>query len=223
MEATMRAWDSASAAEACDLRQLITCTPAAVMYPDVRTAAFVMTAFPCTLDAYFTSHRCVVPPRIVLAIGVSLIRACRALHSLVGVMHTDIAPANIAVRDFESGDVVLIDLGAAEGLWTRTSYLGYQRLRYAPLAVLLEDGPRPHPVDDLEAVGYVLLELSTGGTLPWTDKTSWDEMIPMMHDLASRRSWKMLRRYVTRVRSDSRQHLCLPAYDEFIAALGDLV
>lgn len=101
-----------------------------------------------------------------------LVDGLQVLHSKAGIVHFDVAPSNIGVRPGENiTDVFLFDLDASQVVLGCDGTFGAlpsppTRILYASIGT--HRGRAVHPIDDLEQLGYVLLELVLG-TLPWAE------------------------------------------------------
>jgi serine/threonine protein kinase len=104
-------------------------------------------------------------PERTMAIGTQLAGALDALHSVSGLIHRDVKPANVLIREVAGEDhAYLTDFGVAkppEGVddLTRTGstvgttgYLSPEQIK----------GGRPSPRSDLYALGCVVFEMLTG-------------------------------------------------------------
>lgn len=93
----------------------------------------------------------------VASLGFQLVEAMEEMHRLK-IYHKDIKPRNLMFRD--ETKLVLVDLGMASAKMNTTGgtlpYMGVNQMRIG------FQGAR----DDLQAVGYTLLEMARG-TLPW--------------------------------------------------------
>jgi len=116
--------------------------------------------------------------------GRRLVSALRELHTRAGVVHFDVAPMNIGVRFGDDvTDVALFDFDLSVEVGVGEKYFEYRRfaaydkpaprVRYASLANQTarfeseRDFNLVSACDDLEQLGYVLLEMTLGGWLPW--------------------------------------------------------
>eukprot|EP00887_Chlorella_sp_A99_P001032 scaffold14.g1032.t1 len=127
-------------------------------------------------DLHRLNRRGLITPANLSAYGLAALTSLEALHGQ-GWVHADVKPANFCTRgctEDASGapQVVLVDFGFVQA-WHpgsgggRWSFVGTPD--FASLASLL--GSVPGPRDDLESLGYTLLELALR-ELPWDVTTA---------------------------------------------------
>src|SRR5690606_17039201 len=121
--------------------------------------------------------------RLMPGVAIAILREClaglAALHRQ-GIIHTDLNPANVMVK--QTGNCKIIDLGSAfldgqyplRPTWTP---------RYAAVEVL--EGDRHSPLSDLASLGYVLLELLSG-KYPFAGVADGSELIHVKRDIWNR-------------------------------------
>jgi len=132
----------------------------------------------CRSGRHFTN-------REICTIALRMVRALRHLHTVAGVLHTDVAPSNIFIRggldedigSVDVGGVVLADFGhyilcteSGEGDFPS----GAGRLPFQP--AVHHEGKNACASCDLEQLAYVLMMVSAAGTaLPWhSSMASWE-------------------------------------------------
>jgi serine/threonine protein kinase len=141
--------------------------------PDVQNGFVVMEMFSGTLLETAT-----VSGAVLRAVAQQLIAALQTLHRC-GVLHCDVAPSNVGVRG-ELPHVLLFDLGcslhlrADNGEWSFPAP-AQQPFRVAYASIARHMRLFMHCIDDLEALGYVLLEKEQG-CLPWSALTTEDDI-----------------------------------------------
>lgn len=117
------------------------------------------------------------PASIIRLFGTHLFKQIQVIQKH-GIVHRDIKPANIVVRHHEqllqaptNVQISLIDFGLSKIIHQlkhkKQFYKFTGNVRYA--SINTHKGYPPSKRDDLESLGYLLLELYTGD-LPWTAK-----------------------------------------------------
>lgn len=112
------------------------------------------------------------PPEFVLSLGARLLEGLAAIHER-GLVHGDVKPSTIHVRDGDEGPLpTIVDGGVTPGLWKakgmgdKTALIGTPY--YAPIEQF--GGDAPDVRSDIYNVATVLYECLTG-VLPWPGKT----------------------------------------------------
>jgi ABC-type amino acid transport substrate-binding protein len=107
------------------------------------------------------------------AIGLQMAQGLRAVHE-ASVLHRDVKPGNVLVRD--GGQVVLVDFGIAtfEGADRVTRYGGIIGTPpYLAPELFAPGTPGPTPASDLWALGVTLYEM-VEGRLPYAGSEVWE-------------------------------------------------
>ncbi|MDQ0811593.1 serine/threonine protein kinase/ABC-type amino acid transport substrate-binding protein [Streptomyces sp. B3I7] len=107
------------------------------------------------------------------AIGLQMAQGLRAVHE-ASVLHRDVKPGNVLVRD--GGQVVLVDFGIAtfEGADRVTRYGGIIGTPpYLAPELFAPGTPGPTPASDLWALGVTLYEM-VEGRLPFAGSEVWE-------------------------------------------------
>ena len=109
-----------------------------------------------------------LPPRAVVEVGLQVCAALQYAHEALGLVHLDIKPANLLLRD---GVVKVADLGISQA----EGFDGDGRVRGTP-GFIAPEQLRGQPVDgrtDIYALGVALVVLATGRLPAIGETTDW--------------------------------------------------